>query len=156
MSTTTYTPEQLAAMHEACRQLVLFTMAAEHLRGGDGFVPAHELERMSMQAREAFTDDELQDMVLDVAEFNEHDIFEPPCDLAVRVMRSGTGNYRWMLMRSLGDHSYAEYRVGDEQFADYAGAFRAGTAALEQEGRFRGEQAVEAANEAWRPQVRIA
>ncbi len=145
---TSPTPAQLAAMHEAARRLVLFTMAGEHLRGGGGFVPVSDLQAISDLAQEAFTDDELADLAADAAEYNEDAAhFEPPEDLSVRVVRAADGRYRWMLLRALVDGGYAEHALGDSRYLDYADAFRAGTASLVAEGQQRGARAFEAAND---------
>lgn len=141
-------PAQLAAMHEAARRLVLFTMAGEHLRGGDGFVPVSDLQAISDLARGALTDHELGYLAAEAAEYNEDSIhFEPPEDLSVRVVRAADGNYRWMLLRAVADGGYAEHAHGDSRYLDYADAFGAGTAALVAEGRQRGTRAFEAAND---------
>ncbi len=150
MNTTasaTMNPAQLAALHEAARRLILMTMAGEHLRGGDGFVPVSDLQEITELARGAFSEDELADLALDAAEYNEDGDFDPPTDLSVRVVQSLHGRFRWMLLRALGDGGYAEHAISDEHFEDYAGAFAAGTAALVAEGQQRGDRVIEAAND---------
>ena len=139
---TTLNPEQVTALHEAGRRLVLLTMAGDHLRMGDGYVPTHALEEVAALARQAFSADELVEMALDVAEHNEADgPFEPPTDLAVRVLEGADSRFRWMVLRALGDGSWAEHAAGDDAHQSYADAFSAGAAWLAIEGRERGERA---------------
>ncbi len=59
---------QLTALHEAARRLVLLTMAGQHLRGGDGFVPVSDLQAISDLAHAGLTEDELSDLAADAAE----------------------------------------------------------------------------------------
>lgn len=136
---------QRIALHEAARRLVVLTMAGDHLGTGDGFVPVHALEEVAAVARLAFSPAELADIAQDAAEVNGADgPFEPPNDLAVRVLEGSRGRFRWMLLRALGDGSWSEHAAGDEAHLTYADAFTAGAAVLAAEGRARGQQA-------WRP-----
>lgn len=133
---------QLTALHEAARQLVVLTMAGDHLRMGDGFVPVQALEEVAALARLAFSPAELADIAQDAAEANGADgPFEPPTDLAVRVLEGPDGRFRWMVLRSLGDGSWSEHAAGDEAHQTYADAFTAGAAVLAAEGRARGQLA---------------
>ena len=138
---------QLTALHEAARRLVLLTMAGQHLRGGDGFVPVSDLQAISDLAHAGLTEDELSDLAADAAEYNEDGMFEPPTDLSVRVVRSLDDRFRWMLLRAVDDGGYAQHSVSDEQFQDYAGAFAAGAAALAAEGQERASRVIRAAND---------
>lgn len=138
---------QTAALREAARRLVLITMAGEHLRGGDGFVPVHELQAIADLAREAFTPDELADMADDVAEWAEDDFGTPTTDLAVRVVQVDAGRFRWLLLRALEGGGYAEFAAGDDAQDSFADAFAAGTAALAAEGRNGAVRPLRAAND---------
>ncbi|WOP14582.1 hypothetical protein [Ottowia sp. SB7-C50] len=139
-------PVRMTALHEAARRLILFTMAGEHLRGGDGFVPVHELREITELAAQAFTPDELAAMADDVAEYAEDAFSQPVTDLAVRVVQADGRRYRWLLLRALADGGYAQHAAGDV-FDCYADAFAAGTAALAAEGRTRAVRPMAASND---------
>lgn len=139
------TPEIVDALYDAAERLLLYTMAGEHLRAGEGFIPAHEMQEAARIAEKAFSADQMLYMANSVAEFNEDDFFQAPVDLSVRVVSAGDYHYRWILLRALADGGYAEHAASDTCFDDYPTAFSAGTAALAAEGRQRGEHAYDEA-----------
>lgn len=140
--------EQVTALHEAARRLLLFTMAGQHMRGGDGFVPVHCLREIADLAREGFNADELQELALDVAEWQENDApWEPPTDLALRVIGTPDRRYRWLLLMEVASGGYAQHAISDDSFGSYADAFESGSAALVADGKGRAQRASDAAND---------